>query len=181
MSAWQAIASAGASFGGQLLSNESNASQARKNRGFQERMSNTAHRREAADLEQAGLNRILTLGGSGASTPAGATASMENVADGAMSTAMEYASQRLQKEKQEAEIALMGKQGALTDEQKKNVNADTRKKGVESKVLEKDIPKSDFLNRVYQKLQDGWNTGAKKVKEIQNDKNYMEKSKGKMP
>lgn len=52
-----------------------------ENRNWQERMANSAHQREIADLKASGLNPVLSVtGGSGANTPSGSTAS---VSDGA--------------------------------------------------------------------------------------------------
>lgn len=60
--------------------NKAAAKQAKAQMDFQERMSNTAHQREVADLTAAGLNPALSAtGGSGSSTPSGAMAEVKPV------------------------------------------------------------------------------------------------------
>lgn len=55
-----------------------NASEAEKNRKWQEMMSNTAYQRQAADLKAAGYNPALLLNASGASTPQGSWANQSS-------------------------------------------------------------------------------------------------------
>lgn len=56
--------------------------EADKQQDFQQAMSDTAHQREVADLRAAGLNPILSAGGSGASTPTGSMGSIPDLSQG---------------------------------------------------------------------------------------------------
>lgn len=66
----------GANIGGTMSANSANRNMANNQMAFQERMSTSAHTREVGDLKNAGLNPILSAN-SGASSPAGAMATMQ--------------------------------------------------------------------------------------------------------
>lgn len=94
------LASSAGSLMGSLLSYSQTKKLMQKQNDFTERMSNTAHTREVADLRNAGLNPILSVtGGSGASTPSSGTgAVIGNDLGSGVASALDF--KRLQNETQ---------------------------------------------------------------------------------
>lgn len=155
-----AIGGAIGNIAGGLISNNQNRREAERNRNFQREMSNTSHQREVEDLKKAGLNPLLSAtGGSGASTPAGGQAAMDNAIGPGISSALEGI--RLRKD-----IAMTDAQIGLSEAQKEAAKSTALKDATTAKniaaqtnVLETQMPMIQSESRAKKKQYD-WDSKA---------------------
>jgi len=101
------LAGGALSYFGAHNANKMNLKIAREQMGFQERMSNTAYQRAMADMAKAGLNPILAYQQGGASSPAGAAATMQNELAPAVGSALQASYVKAQTKQTEALTKLM--------------------------------------------------------------------------
>lgn len=161
---WGAIGSIGGAlvgglFGssGQRAANQANLRIAREQMQFQKEMSDTSYTRAVADLKNAGLNPMLSIMNSGASTPPGASAVMQNEAGAGISSAVQAAGLALVKEqarktKYEAdaikpEAAIKGEAGDLIQD----AIGEVRKHGVGGAIknaISSALPSDGFVGAV---------------------------------
>jgi len=91
--------------------NYENRQLARQQMAFQERMSSTAYQRAVTDMQSAGLNPALAYSQGGASSPGGASATMQNVVGDAVQATQSARALQAELKQRRAETDLAAERG----------------------------------------------------------------------
>lgn len=106
-----AIVGPAANYFSQQETNRANIDIANRQMAFQERMRATSHQTEVEDLKKAGLNPILSAGGSGSGTPTGGSTTLQ-APQISMPDLLAYGVSLKQLEQKDAEIGISKAQSA---------------------------------------------------------------------
>ncbi len=148
-------------------------SSAKQQQRFQKRMSNTAHQREMADLEKAGLNPLLTGKYGGSSTPPGTSFTPSNPAEQIPQAHSAYQQLKQSKPLVHAQVNQATANTANVVAQTQKTEAETKFITANTAMAENKFPLE--LDKIIQDTETSGTTSAKNLSEIK--KNVQELKK----
>lgn len=143
------ILSGGLSLLGTSSANSANRDIAQQQMAFQQNMSNTSYQRAVADMQAAGLNPMLAYSQGGASTPSGASATMQDALTPAVNSAMKAREVNASVANMSAQVDKTRADTDLSRAQTLKASADAKLSAVSAKqvatqnaLAESDLPKA---------------------------------------